>query len=236
MVNFLQQLENPQINYERFFEVLRDFRKGGLKSEIYDDFISTIKSLPPLSKRIQSDYNVFDKYGLTDVSEDDFASIMREVTRRGIESSKICWHPQASTTNCNVDNKNRIIISAAHSIQNNGVLSKIVEKGHVMSYALEKGEFDGKELGKNHASIFWGFCNKHDAIFQPIEIQPYTQTSEQNFLFAYRGFVISNHKKIEVSTWMNFGEQSDNDIKQNTQIFGQCPKNCVNENYKFPYL
>jgi hypothetical protein len=94
-----------------------------------------------------------------------------------------------------------------------------VENGHVMSYALDKGDFDGKEVGKNHASIFWGFCNKHDAVFRPIEIQTYTQTPEQNFLFAYRGFVVSSHKKIEVSTWMNFGEQSDNDIKQNKQIF-----------------
>jgi len=219
MVNFLRQLENPQMNYEMFYEVLRDFRKGGLKPEIYDDFLLTIKSLPQLSKRTLSDYKAFDKFGLTDISEDDFSTIMREVMRRGIEKSKFCWHPEASATNCNVDQKGRIVISAAHSIQNNGVLSKIVENGHVMSYALDKGEFDGKELGKNHASIFWGFCNKHDAIFRPIEIQQYTKTLEQNFLFAYRGFVVSSHKKIEVSTWMNYGEQSDNDIKRNKQIF-----------------
>ncbi len=219
MVNFLRQLEHLQMNYEMFYEVIRDFRKGGLKPEIYDDFVLTIKSLPPISKRKLSDYAVFDKFGLTDISEEDFSAIMREVMKRGIDKSKFCWHPEASPTNCNVDSKGRIIISAAHSIQNNGVLSKIVENGHVMSYVLYKGEFDGKELGKNHASIFWGFCNKHDAIFKPIEIQPYTQTLEQNFLFAYRGFVVSSHKMIEVSTWMNFGEQSDNDIKENKQIF-----------------
>jgi len=219
MANFLRQLINPQINHEMFYEVLRDFRKGGLKPEMYNEFMLAVKSLPPIFKRTSLDFTVFDKFGLTDISEEDFSAIMRELMKRGIDKSKSCWHPEANQTNCNIDSKGRIIISAAHSIQNNGVLSKIVENGHVMSYALDKAEFDGRELGKNHASIFWGFCNKHDAIFRPIEIHPYTQTPEQNFLFAYRGFVVSSHKKIEVSTWMNFGEQSDNDIKENKQIF-----------------
>jgi hypothetical protein len=219
MVNFLRQLENPRMNYEMFFEVFRDFRKGGLSPENYDEFILTCKSLPPISKRTKGDYAVFDKFNLADITEEEFPSIMRELIRRGIEKSKFCWHPEADTSSCSVDNNGKIIVSAAHSIQNNGVLSKIVENGHVMGYAMEKGEIDGKELGKNHASIFWGFCNKHDAIFRPIEVNPYARTAEQNFLFAYRGFVVSSHKKIEVSTWTDFGEQSDNDIKENKKIF-----------------
>ena len=219
MVNFLRQLQNPRMNYEFFFEVFRDFRKGGLNPDNFNDFITCCKSLPPITKRTPSDYSIFDKFNLTDITEEEFPVIMREVFRRGIEKSKFCWHPEASAARCNIDNNGQIIVSAAHSIQNNGVLSKIVENGHVMGYAMEKGEFDGKELGKNHASIFWGFCNKHDAIFRPIEVQPYIQTLEQNFLFAYRGFVVSSHKKIEVSTWMNFGEQSDNDINENKKIF-----------------
>lgn len=143
MVNFLHQLDNPQIKHKMFFEVLRDFRKGGLKPENYADFLSTIDALPPISKRTFSDYNIFDKFSLTDISQDDFNSIMKEVMKRGIEKSKFCWHPEASTTNCNVDRTGEIVISAAHSIQNNGVLSKIVKNGHVMSYALDKGEFEG---------------------------------------------------------------------------------------------
>lgn len=219
MVNFLRHLGNPQMKHEMFFEVLRDFRKGGMNPEMYEEFMMAVHSLPPIYKRIKYDYNVFEKFSLTDISEEEFSPILREIMKRGIDKSKFCWHPEASKSNCNVDNKGRIIISAAHSIQNNGVLSKIVEKGHVMSYALDKGEFDGKEIGKNHASIFWGFCNKHDSIFRPIEIQPYKRTAEQNFLFAYRGFVVSCHKKIEVSTWVDYGEQSENDIKNNKQIF-----------------
>jgi hypothetical protein len=219
MVNFLRQLENPQINYEKIFEVMRDFRKGGLTPSNYADFLLEVKKLPEISKRKIDDYNVFEQFGLSDITEDDFSAIIREVTKRGINESKFCWHPDAGLGTCKVDGKGQIIISAAHSIQNNGVLSKIVENGHVMSYAFDKGDFEGKELGKNHASIFWGFCNTHDSIFSPVEIQPYTQTTEQNFLFAYRAFVVASHKKLEVSTWMNYGEQSNIDIEENRKIF-----------------
>jgi hypothetical protein len=219
MVNFLGQLTNLQINNRKFFEVMRDFRKGGLSPTNFNEFMKTVDKLPPLFERVPSDYKVFDKFNLKDITEEDFSALMREVMKRGIESSKFCWHPDASSTTCKVDAAGKIIVSAAHSIQNNGVLSKIGEDGHVMGYALEKGDFEGRELGKNHASIFWGFCNTHDAIFRPIEVNSYSATDEQNFLFAYRGFVVSHHKKIEVSTWMNFGAQSDNDIKENKKIF-----------------
>jgi hypothetical protein len=219
MANFLNQLENPQINYEMFFEVMRDFRKGGLDPTKYTEFIEAVKELPPLTVRKPGDYKVFDKFSLSDISQEDFSSVMKEVIRRGIEKSKFCWHPSASPTTCKIDSGGKIIVSAAHSIQNNGVLSKIVHDGHVMTYALNEGKFDGKSLGKNYASIFWGFCNTHDAIFRPIEVNPYTRTLEQNFLFAYRGFVVSSHAKLEVSSWMNFDEQSQKDINENKKIF-----------------
>lgn len=219
MVNFLNHLENPQINYKVFFEVMRDFRKGGLNPSMYNEFISTIKQLPNLRDRLPNDYKTFDKFNLTNITEADFSAIIREVLKRGIEKSKRCWHPDANNTTCNIDSSGRIIVSAAHSIQNNGVLSKIVENGHIMSYTFDKGELEGKPLEKNHASIFWGFCNIHDAIFRPIEINPYSGTLEQHFLFAYRGFVVAAHKKIEASNMMNFGSQSDNDIKVTKKIF-----------------
>jgi len=219
MVNFLMQLQNPQINYVKIFEVMKDFRKGGLNPTMFKEFTETIQKLPPLSTRKDIAYNIFDKFNLKDITEDDFSAIIREVMRRGIENNKKCWHPQANNTTCKIDGSGKIIVSAAHSIQNNGVLSQIVENGHVMGYTLDKGDFEGKQLGKNHASIFWGFCNTHDAIFNPIEINPYTGTDEQHFLFAYRCFVVASHKKIDVSDWMNFGSQSDNDILENKRIF-----------------
>jgi hypothetical protein len=219
MVNFLNQLENPQINYEMFYEVMRDFRKGGLNPTMYDEFLNTIAQLPKHHIRHASDYNIFNKFNLIDVTEEEFAVILREVMRRGVEKSKICWHHEANSSTCNVDSSGKIIVTAAHSIQNNGVLSKIVDDGHVMSYSINQGEFDGIQLRKNHASIFWGFCNTHDAIFRPIENNPYSETPEQNFLFAYRGFVVSAHKKLEVSTWIHYGEQSEKDILETKRIF-----------------
>ncbi len=219
MVNFLRQLENPQIKAHKFFEVMRDFRKGGLNPENYEEFLQEVHNLPSIINRTTKDYEVFEKFKLSDISEFEFNVILREVQRRGIDSSKKCWHPQAGPTTCKLDKTGKILVSAAHSIQNNGVLSKVAEDGHVMGYALDKGEFDGTHVGKNLASIFWGFCNTHDAIFNPIETSAYIGSDEQHFLFAYRGFVVAAHKKIEVSNWLDFGDQSANDIAEDKRIF-----------------
>ena len=127
MVNFLEVTENPQINYEKFFEVMRDFRKGGLNPIIYDEFLGMVKKLPQIYLRSPRDYSPFSKFNLTDISEEDNRTIIRELIRRGIENNKFCWHPKASNKTCKIDKSGKILISAAHSIQENGVLSKIVE-------------------------------------------------------------------------------------------------------------
>ena len=197
MVNYINFLiTHPQIHYERYFEVLRDFRKGGLNPSTFNDFLNTFKQLPSIAHRNPSNYLVFNKFNLTDISDEDFIVVIMEMKRRGIENSKICWHPNASNTTCNLDSSGNIKISAAHSIQNNGILSKITDNRFLTCFGLVKDGFSGKEIIKNQASIFWGFCNNHDAIFSPVETKPYTGTSEQHFLFAYRGFVVAAHNKI----------------------------------------
>jgi hypothetical protein len=219
MVNFLNQLENPQINYLKFFEVMRDYRKGGLNPTMYDELLQAIVDLPGLSQRKNEDYRIFDKFNLSDVSEEDFLIINREVIKRATEEGKFCWHPNASEQTCDMGSNGKIIISAAHSIQNNGVLSQIAKNGHVMGYELERGRHRGRLIGKNHASVFWGFCNTHDAIFRPIETSPFTATAEQLFLFAYRAFVVSVHVKVTTGIYMDFGDQAKEDIEQNKIIF-----------------
>lgn len=82
---------------------MRDYRKGGLNPTMFDDFMQTVQKLPALFDRQDSDYKVFDRFNLTDISEEDFTAIIREVMKRGIEKSKFCWHPQASNTTCKVD-------------------------------------------------------------------------------------------------------------------------------------
>lgn len=97
------------------------------------------------------------------------------------------------------DNNCAGTIKSAHSIQNNGILNKISEEGHL--YTIEAdADYSGvipnfKKISKNKASTFYGFCDFHDTeIFKPIELQPYMGTEEQQFLFAYRGLCIAYHK------------------------------------------
>ncbi|WP_339310197.1 hypothetical protein [Paenibacillus sp. FSL M7-0896] len=93
-------------------------------------------------------------------------------------------------------------ISRAHSIQNNGILSKISRHGKVMALDFSKiylnnGEFTLNEVGRNKASTFTGFCNKHDSeIFRPIDSNKYEEGNfEHNFLFAYRAFALSYYER-----------------------------------------
>jgi len=219
MVNYLGITENPKFKFEFIFEVIRDFRKGGLHPNNYDEFMTLVKGLPPISKRSPADYLVFKALNLSDLPPEDLQLVLREAQARAAEKAKRCWHPQAGIETCNVDKGGNILVSAAHSIQNNGILSRISRDGHVMTFAKDKPGFDGKMIGRRLASIFLGFCNKHDAIFRPIETLPYTGTVEQNFLFAYRGFIVAVHKKVEGTILVDFGEQADNDIKETKKIF-----------------
>lgn len=97
------------------------------------------------------------------------------------------------------DDQCRGKIKSAHSIQNNRVLSRISEDGHVytIDFTVEnsRGTPEFKKISRNKASTFFGFCDYHDTeIFKPIEVSSYHNTEEQNFLFAYRGFCIGYHK------------------------------------------
>lgn len=94
-------------------------------------------------------------------------------------------------------------IKSAHSLQNNGVLSKISENGHVVILNTDYGKddliYDVKDVSKNKATTFTGFCDKHDTlVFKDIETKEIDVTSnKQCFLFAYRAFALELHKKKE---------------------------------------
>lgn len=220
MANFLKSLLNPQIKNLIIYEVLRDFRKGGLNPSNYEEFIETINSLPPIHLRTAEHLKIFEKLNLHDISDNDRQPITRELQKRIIEREKRCWHPSAGETTCDVDSSGNIKITAAHSLQNNGVLSKIADNnGEVVMFDREIPEFIGKRVRKNSASTFFGFCNTHDAIFRPIEIVPHTKTIEQNFLFAYRAFIVAVHSKLVCSQFIDYGEQAKNDLIRNKEIF-----------------
>ncbi|PGK43981.1 hypothetical protein CN907_06945 [Bacillus anthracis] len=91
-------------------------------------------------------------------------------------------------------------IKGAHSIQNNRILNRISEDGHVYCFKAEADE-NGlntifKKISKNKASTFFGFCDLHDTeLFLPIEQKEYNQEPIQNFLFAFRAHALEFHKK-----------------------------------------
>ncbi|PES71831.1 hypothetical protein CN903_29205 [Bacillus cereus] len=114
------------------------------------------------------------------------------------QESKIkeCLHPDSEQCKGKIKN--------AHSLQNNGVLSRIEEEGHVVIPRTDFGTdgviYDVKDESKNKATTFTGFCDKHDTlVFQDIETKEIDVTSsKQCFLFAYRAFALELHKKKEM--------------------------------------
>jgi hypothetical protein len=89
----------------------------------------------------------------------------------------------------------------AHSIQNNGILDKLSENGKVI--CIDRAGFDIENInncliGRNEATVFRGFCKKHDEIFNPIEHKQYEFNNlQQNYLYAYRAFAkeYTNHQQ-----------------------------------------
>lgn len=104
-------------------------------------------------------------------------------------------------------------IKSAHSIQNNRILNRISEDGHVYTIEATINNFqiepEFKKISRNKASTFFGFCDYHDTeVFKPIELIPYQNTPEQNFLLAYRGFCVAYHKVIrKMNTVRNSAKQ-----------------------------
>jgi hypothetical protein len=101
---------------------------------------------------------------------------------------RYCLHPQAKSGNC----QNNIV--RAHTIQRNGGLSRIAKDGHVYNCLLHSEHLRPVSeslkptlVGVNRASTFTGFCAFHDdAVFAPIEKQPFQSIAEHTFLLAYR--------------------------------------------------
>ncbi len=92
----------------------------------------------------------------------------------------------------------------AHSIQNQGVLETLSEKGHVIMFkgriSLETGPaIDFEPISRNKATTFTGLCNPHDTyLFAPIDKNEIDVTnSEHLFLLAYRSVFREYHAKLK---------------------------------------
>ena len=118
------------------------------------------------------------------------------------------------------DRCNEII--KAHSIQNNGVLSKIANEKKVI-YALSKNMSDFEKNGGTLSfrkysihkfSIFRGFCGNHDNdLFKPIDTSYFKSGNQQQvFLYAYRSLAKELFDKENALTlWVDMLE----DVKDN---------------------
>ncbi len=230
------------LNYELIFSVMRDYRLGGLNPDNYEKFIQRVRKFPDIVERYFNPSNEILEFiattnptaihqmkmnlmrhnlsdlNLKNIDKAESKRIWKRVVKILTEKTKLCWHPEASYINCTKDNEGKIKISSAHSIQKNKILKSISERFEVKTFRLNSIE-DGMNFPIKYASTFFGFCDKHDKIFDPIEKDDYIGTSEQNFLFAYRAFVYSSHIKLVFNEFLDSGLQAKNDIVAEKQIF-----------------
>lgn len=103
-------------------------------------------------------------------------------------TKKVCMSPKELHQECSQK------IIKAHTISKSSNLKKIATDGHVYSFEknilkLDKnnGVFPIEKIGINNASIFHGFCSKHDKeLFSDIEDKEIIFSDKQIFLLAYR--------------------------------------------------
>lgn len=108
-----------------------------------------------------------------------------------------CSYPKGAGSDCSQG------ISNSHTIQRRGGLNAIAEDGHVLTVkptlqALiqHNGEPPLRRIGVSRASIFPGFCNKHDTeVFRQIEGREIELKEYNAFLFAYRSICYERFAK-----------------------------------------
>ena len=87
----------------------------------------------------------------------------------------------------------------AHSIQNRQTITLLEEDNHVLAWQprfTQAGpDIALRRIGRNDASTFAGFCNRHDTdLFRPLDTKPLDGADrEQLFLLAYRGITCELH-------------------------------------------
>ena len=98
-------------------------------------------------------------------------------------------------------------VSKAHSVQENGILSKLSRNSEVLCIDFSSLPCNDLQLiGKGKASTFTGFCNHHDSLFIPIEESSFSpRNRKQEYLYAYRAFALGYYERY--STYQFFKAQ-----------------------------
>jgi hypothetical protein len=143
-------------------------------------------------------------------------------TTKKAYDKKYCMHHQASPKNCSGT------IIRAHSVQKNGGLNMIAENGHVIGFIPRKGPIEAIKtggsfypelIGISKASVFTGFCGKHDAeIFRPIEGNEIEICEKHALLLAYRAICKELFIKSVVSGLYNDLKQFDKGFEKEFQF------------------
>ena len=117
--------------------------------------------------------------------------------KNSMDRHQFCLHPRAG------DECDKKIINA-HSIQNSQSLSSIAKDGHVYhlthKYRHQTETYlEYEKIGINKASVFKGFCKKHDnELFEPFDNTKLEPNAEQIFLYAYRSLCKEIYQKYKV--------------------------------------
>jgi hypothetical protein len=159
-----------------------------------------------------------DKEDSVSIDINNDMEIKKGIEKRVKESRiKQCLHPKQDE--CSED------IIKAHSIQNNGILSKISDNGKliVIKPNISKAgvTLSADHKGRKIASTFTGFCNKHDKIFSEIENKPFMAEPKQTFLLAYRAFAYEAHKKVEALNLFRASVSQKPSVLQNEDFLTQ---------------
>lgn len=107
--------------------------------------------------------------------------------------NRIC---SATFDSANCETKN---IIGAHTIQRSGALKAMAEDGHVGSLYQQVGEVSDvnvKRGVKHVASVFYGFCRKHDNdLFECLEKKPVTLNAQCLWASSYRAVCHEHYQK-----------------------------------------
>lgn len=92
----------------------------------------------------------------------------------------------------------------SHTVQRSTSLKAVSGTDfHVLTFYQVPKDHTGRPIpqkrGWKKASVFRGFCEKHDSgLFTPIETHPFTASSEQLFLVAYRAHCHELYQKLSM--------------------------------------
>ncbi|MDV8151706.1 SEC-C metal-binding domain-containing protein [Acinetobacter pittii] len=102
-------------------------------------------------------------------------------------------------------------IIKAHSVSKELFLRKISRNNKVYNPQMDtiKYKVNMKDIGVNEASVFYGFCNKHDTnLFSDFETGKFTASSSQLLKLGYRALCLEIFKKIKVIKKFSFYKEN----------------------------